>query len=1175
MRFYVPEWDDAVDAHYDFEHDELSELDRDNRELNYIWDIFGPETTPIDGVLISREQVETSDRKFARLTSDGVYEDDVLSVPDWLPTISDCGAWGYKSLPFPPYGNKEMLDFYDELQVTTGVTIDHLVLGSGKDMGRLYLDKRAFGDGFKQSDIPDSVTDVVDVMIDEWPDEWPPYVDKYEPSIRTSRDEDVPPFTREDFEGDVETVLSCLDDDSRAVYREDDKQFRYDLTLRNAREMYDLYQNGPDSSPEKDYRFRLMVAIQGWDTESYRTAASEVLDLGYDYLGIGGVAGSPIHEVRKIVKGVGKTIKEFERTRTTRVDSHVFGFAKTEAFETIGRSGMTSFDSASMLRSAWTGGENYRLDTEERYDAIRVRYSSPGDNLSEAIEKSLRGRETLVALRAYAAEESISDALRDWEHTAEKVLPETRQFLRNHRHDTCYDESRLRDVETALRERLTPARELQASFSDDLRGKLIKLLRADDPEDSLPFAEYEELLDQAESIFESFPRMQDELEGMESATPLEQVWTVVKDYAEWIGDEDLLEEYYETLAARPWEKCDCRICGDTEDPTQGHGIEVCIFRGNDRNRRRGFHNTKRFYDQFAEALPKILVVSRGTDDINQYERVQEYLAAEQPEFWSHIHDLPVAEIGVVDKEGVREWWTDTDTSGTPNPPIESLTEHAQRYQHLFVHTPTQQGLSDETRTTIEETGCDVTELSEATALRETVLEACGDNYAVGRDFLPHPPEIETKDGLDVLVIDQCSGSKNVPETAPVFGAEETLKHSRKELLNRENVLGIEARDLYAGRQQEYITNAVRQLRRAHDVDRYFISAGFGLVKEDEKLPPYEVTFSSMKVSEIRDRSERLHIKQDVQRLVHESSYDVVFFTLGKDYYTSIDIDEMVQQVPANRIGVVFNRELVEEQFENIVSVPARTEDAKNHGTIVIGLKGRYMEHFARRVDAVDTLTPARIEELCRRIDEEPTQTGFGSEDEDQTNGNDESTSSETLTDESTTIGPQAVYDALVGLSELSAETYRELEFDELTELLAAFGIDSSTVTNLGDDAYLVQPEGPHATDFVVLCGTAVSTTAAGEGPVRAKETPLPVLAEKASDDERFRELENPLFLDVNSNQVAVYSDRYQQVIYLHDRTGDWEPVAAQVPLSIEVATELYEVFSPLESRVSQTQLESF
>lgn len=43
-----------------------------------------------------------------------------------------------------------------------------------------------------------------------------------------------------------------------------------------------------------------------------------------------------------------------------------------------------------------------------------------------------------------------------------------------------------------------------------------------------------------------------------------------------------------TLEDRPWEKCGCAICARW-------GIEVAIFRGNNRNRRRGFHNTHVFY----------------------------------------------------------------------------------------------------------------------------------------------------------------------------------------------------------------------------------------------------------------------------------------------------------------------------------------------------------------------------------------------------------------------------------------------------------------------------------------------------------------------------------------------------------------------------------------------------
>jgi hypothetical protein len=51
----------------------------------------------------------------------------------------------------------------------------------------------------------------------------------------------------------------------------------------------------------------------------------------------------------------------------------------------------------------------------------------------------------------------------------------------------------------------------------------------------------------------------------------------------------------ETLEARPWRSCACDIC-------RRDGIQVVIFRGNNRNRRRGFHNTYVFYRLLQQAL---------------------------------------------------------------------------------------------------------------------------------------------------------------------------------------------------------------------------------------------------------------------------------------------------------------------------------------------------------------------------------------------------------------------------------------------------------------------------------------------------------------------------------------------------------------------------------------------
>jgi hypothetical protein len=59
--------------------------------------------------------------------------------------------------------------------------------------------------------------------------------------------------------------------------------------------------------------------------------------------------------------------------------------------------------------------------------------------------------------------------------------------------------------------------------------------------------------------------------------------------------ESELTQYQRTLEAQPWKECPCAIC-------RKDGIEVVIFRGNNRNRRRGFHNVFVFYEMLQGIL---------------------------------------------------------------------------------------------------------------------------------------------------------------------------------------------------------------------------------------------------------------------------------------------------------------------------------------------------------------------------------------------------------------------------------------------------------------------------------------------------------------------------------------------------------------------------------------------
>ncbi len=724
MRFYAPENDDNVDGNYDFINDELSTIGTDGREQHFIWDIFDYPETPIDGVLISRDKVKDRPSKEESLTTYGVYsEESVLDIPDWLPTISDCGAWTFKSLPFPPYDNKEMLDFYESLDVSVGVTLDHPVLGSGKQ-GRLYLDERAFSAEFSEEDIPDRLGKKYDIMVTDWSDPvhgWPNYVEEYEPSIYHIS---CPlPFDASLFEGAAEDIVARLEDDPRAVFQENDTDFRYELTLENAEKMYALHLDG-------DYSFRLMAAIQGNSPESYAEATERVLDMGYRYIGIGGLASSQVDEVRGIVNAVGDTIREFENEHSTRVDAHVFGFAKTDAFSDIGQSRMSSFDSASMLRSAWNSGNNYHMDSDTKYDAVRVRQPT-------SVKAALWGQEMLYALRAYDEQTSIADAILEWEEVAETAITQFEEYVKNNRFNGGHDSKRVTDVRQHLRDNFEYTAELKASFGDEFWKDITWKLCDDTPDNGVELDEYLEMIDEAKAVFESeFPKMQSAIREHEEKTgevgSFEQIWSVVTEYAksDVIDDADLLSGYKETLRERPWEQCDCAICTE-------RGIEVVIWRGNNRNRRRGFHNTKRFYEEFQDALPKTLALVPADSGISGFDSVETYLKENHGRFWNEVNDAPVAEVGTFTEEGVHEWWDDTpSTVSFEAGKMETvLSRHCARYQDVYLFDPSDT-VSDRLVDAIKEVDCQVHTYDDPAQLREELDSELGlrTNYSLTDSF---------------------------------------------------------------------------------------------------------------------------------------------------------------------------------------------------------------------------------------------------------------------------------------------------------------------------------------------------------------------------------------------------------------------------------------------------------
>lgn len=129
MRYFLPDWDDRVDPNFDFEFD-LQTPDRDPwRDDIYAHEYFGDEQC-YDGILVSRSALKEGAKQ---ATVERIGLRGYLRLPRRYELMGDCGAFGYVAEPEPIYETAEVLEFYERVGVTYGVSVDHIIFPAFPD----------------------------------------------------------------------------------------------------------------------------------------------------------------------------------------------------------------------------------------------------------------------------------------------------------------------------------------------------------------------------------------------------------------------------------------------------------------------------------------------------------------------------------------------------------------------------------------------------------------------------------------------------------------------------------------------------------------------------------------------------------------------------------------------------------------------------------------------------------------------------------------------------------------------------------------------------------------------------------------------------------------------------------------------------------------------------------
>lgn len=201
--------------------------------------------------------------------------------------------------------------------------------------------------------------------------------------------------------------------------------------------------------------------------------------------------------------------------------------------------------------------------------------------------------------------------------------------------------------------------------------------------------------------------------------------------------------------------------------------------------------------------------------------------------------------------------------------------------------------------------------------------------------------------MRVLVIGSCSKRKlhSSPNQPTCHNILSHLKIDRWR--QRFSNLCVPARDMYTGPQNTELVKGVDLLRNIPEVEvqLVIVSAGFGILNEYDLVPPYDCSFTKMKMAEVRKRAEDLELRPSFLRLI-DHHFDLVYCALGKRYLSALGKDILTNiQTPS----IVFHKD----RDEHLIRIPCSADTVKafsNHGHRihgVVGFKGDLLRILAK------------------------------------------------------------------------------------------------------------------------------------------------------------------------------------------------------------------------------------
>ena len=200
--------------------------------------------------------------------------------------------------------------------------------------------------------------------------------------------------------------------------------------------------------------------------------------------------------------------------------------------------------------------------------------------------------------------------------------------------------------------------------------------------------------------------------------------------------------------------------------------------------------------------------------------------------------------------------------------------------------------------------------------------------------------------VKLLIISSCTKKKQFSKINQPNWDNLSSKESKIKFLKAFYSESCKAIDMYKGQQHKMIIEGIQILKKYFEVDFFIISAGFGLLHQDEIIPCYESSFRDKNRSQIIERSNQLEIMSDFIKLLSKN-YDLIYLALGKKYLISIyDWEKYIKSLTIAFIPSI-NSNVLSLKSNNEVVIGLKSSGYKIHGTI--GLKGDLLKIIAEKL----------------------------------------------------------------------------------------------------------------------------------------------------------------------------------------------------------------------------------